>query len=79
MTLNKQKTALFQAYQNQTDTQVSRFMFAAPFISNTDYNNLMDDLDAWVAEMNNGNLNGTKEDNTTFTLSGIDTFPRPRR
>lgn len=79
MTLNKQKTALLQAYQNQVNTQVSRFMYAAPFISDTDYNALMDEIEDWLAEQSNGTLYGTNEDNSTFQFSGIDQFPRPKR
>lgn len=79
MTLNKQKTALLQAYQNQVNTQVSRFMYAAPFITTSDYNNLMDEIEVWLVEQSNGTLYGTNEDNSTFQFAGIDNFPRPRR
>ncbi len=68
-----------QSYINQTDTQVSRANFSAPYITTTDYNNLMDALDSWVSESNNGELRGTNDDNTTFTFSGIDQFPILKR
>lgn len=77
--LSKGQTALLQSYINQTDTQVGRANFSAPYITNTDYNNLMDALDTWVAESNNGVLIGTAENNTTFEFDGIDEFPTPKK
>lgn len=80
ITLSKSQTALVQAYIHQQDNEVSRFMFAAPFISNTDYNNLMDMLDEWIIESNEGQLIGTNDNNTTFTFGGIDRdTSRPKR
>jgi hypothetical protein len=80
MTLNKQKTALLSAYKNQVNDEVSRFMYAAPFITDTDYNAIVDDLDVWIPLANAGNLTGTNENNTTFTFGGIDSdTPRPKR
>ncbi len=77
--LSKGETALLQSYINQTDTQVSRANFSAPYITTTDYNNLMDALDSWVSESNNGELRGTNENNGTFTFDGIDQFPIEKR
>ncbi len=79
ITLSKGQTALLQSYINQVDTQVTRANFSAPYITTTDYNNLMDALDAWVAESNNGELRGTNDDNSTFTFDGIDEFPTPKK
>lgn len=79
MTLSKGQTALLQSYINQQDTQVSRANFTAPYISNGDYNNLMDALGDWIDLSQTGDLTGTNENNTTFTFSGIDQFPRPKR
>lgn len=79
MTLSKGQTALLQSYINQTDTQVSRANFAAPYISNQAYNSLMDELGDWIDLSQTGDLNGTNENNTTFTFAGIDQFPRPKR
>lgn len=80
MILNKQKTALVNAYIHQQDTEVSRFMFAAPFITDTDYNDLMDELDECIDLSNNDELYGTNEDNSQFQFTGIDpAFPTPKR
>lgn len=79
ITLSKGQTALLQSYINQVDTQVTRANYSAPYISTTDYNNLMDTLDTWVAESNNGVLIGTAENNTTFEFDGIDEFPTPKK
>ncbi len=79
ITLSKGQTALLQSYINQTDTQVSRANFSAPYISDTDYNNLMDAIELWVEESNTGELIGTTENNGTFTFDGIDQFPIEKR
>jgi hypothetical protein len=79
MTLSKGQTALLQSYINQTDTQVSRANFAAPYIANQAYNTLMDEIGDWIDLSQTGDLNGTNENNTTFTFAGIDQFPRPKR
>jgi hypothetical protein len=80
MTLNKQKTALLSAYKNQQNDEVSRFMYAAPFITDTDYNAIVDDLDVWIPLANAGTLNGTNENNTTFVFGAIDSdTARPKR
>lgn len=79
MILSKGQTALIQSYMHQTDTQVSRANFTAPYISNGDYNNLMDALTYWIDLSQTGDLTGTNENNTTFIFSGIDQFPRPKR
>jgi hypothetical protein len=77
--LSKGQTALLQSYINQTDTQVSRANFSAPYITDTNYNNLVDAIEAWVLESNTGELRGTNENSTTFTFSGIDQFPILKR
>lgn len=77
--LSKGQTALLQSYINQTDTQVTRANFSAPYITDTNYNNLMDAIEVWVDESNTGELIGTTESNTTFTFSGIDQFPILKR
>ena len=78
--LSKGQTALLQSYINQTDTQVTRANFSAPYITNSDYNNLMDAIEVWVVESNEGELHGTTENNSTFTFDGIDNVdPQPKR
>lgn len=75
MTLNKGQTALLLSLLHQQDDEVSRFLFAAPFISNEDYDEIESDVDTWIAASNTGNLYGTNEDNSTFQFDGIGSDP----
>lgn len=74
-TINKQKTAMLNALIHQVDTEVSRFMLAAPFISNNDYAQIYSDVSSWVTLSQSGQLYGTNEDNSTFQYDGIDQVP----
>lgn len=79
ITLSKGQTALLQSYINQVDTQVTRANYSAPYISDTNYNNLVDAIEVWVEESNTGELIGTAENGGTFTFDGIDQFPISKR
>lgn len=72
MTLNKDKTHLFNAL-----TCDEMALLGLPAISNTNYNDLCDEVGTWVAAYNADNLYGTNEDNTTFKYAGIGQTPVP--
>jgi len=77
MTLNKQKTATLLAYLHEQDSEVTRMNYAAPWISNAEYNALRQEFLDWIVGYQAGDLYGTAEDNSTFQFSGIDQFPVP--
>lgn len=72
MTLNKAKTHLLNGLICD-----ERALFGVSVISNTDYNNICDEVETWEQAYLQDNLYGTKEDNTTFKYEGIDGFPKP--
>ncbi len=72
MTLNKAKTHLLNALMCD-----ERGLYGLSVISNTDYNNLCDEVETWEQAYNASNLYGTNEDNTTYQFVGIDGFPKP--
>ena len=72
MTLNKAKTHLLNALICD-----ERGLYGLSVISNTDYNNICDEVEVWEAAYDANNLYGTAEDNTTFQFAGIDQFPVP--
>lgn len=71
MTLSKGQTHLLNGFFGD-----EKMLFQAPFVSNTDYNNLCDEVEEWEAEAANQNLVGTNDDNTTFNF-GVVGFPKP--
>lgn len=77
--LSKGQTALLNAYIHQQDTEVARALFAAPFISDTDYSTMRTALLSWVTDSQTGNLTGKNEDDSTFTYSAIGSLPIPPR
>lgn len=72
MTLNKAKTHLLNGLIAD-----EKALFGLSIISNTDYNNLCDEVATWEAACNQDNLYATNEDNTTYKVAGIDGFPKP--
>ena len=72
MTLNKAKTHLLNALICD-----ERGLYGLSVISNTDYNNLCDEVEVWEAAYDANNLYGTAEDNSNFQFSGIGQFPAP--
>lgn len=71
MTLNIPKTHLLNGLIGD-----EKCIYSAPFVSNTDNDNFVDEVATWEAAFDNDNLYGTREDNTTYKV-GIDQFPRP--
>jgi hypothetical protein len=51
-------------------------LFGAPFVTNSDYNNLCDEVETWEEAANGNGLVGTNDDNTTFSF-GVVGFPKP--
>ena len=53
-------------------------LFAAPFVTNSAYNALCDEVLTWQTAEAADDLYGTRDDNTTFKY-GIDQFPVPTK
>ena len=75
MTLNKQKTATLLAYLHEQDSEVTRMNYAAPWISNAEYNALRQEFLDWIVGYQANDLYGTKEDGSTFQFTNINDFP----
>ena len=71
MTLSKAQTHLLNGFFGD-----EKMLFQAPFVSNTDYNNLCDEVETWEDAAINSQLVGTNDDNTTFSF-GVVGFPKP--
>jgi len=55
-----------------------QMLFAAPFVTNSAYNALCDEVLTWQTAEAADDLYGTRDDNTTFKY-GIDQFPVPTK
>jgi len=72
MTLSKAKTHILNGLIGD-----EKCYFAAPFVSNADNDTLVDEVTTWETAYNAGNLYATHEDNTTYKVDGLDSFPHP--
>ena len=71
MTLNITKTHLYNGLICD-----NKALYGLSIISTSDYNNLCDEVETWIAANAADNLYGTNEDNTTFKY-GIGQTPPP--
>lgn len=51
--------------------------YSAPFVSDTNNDNFVDEVATWETAYNYGNLYATHEDYTTYKVDGLDEFPHP--
>ncbi len=71
MKLSKSQTHLLNGFFGD-----EKMLFGAPFVTNSDYNNLCDEVETWEEAANGNGLVGTNDDNTTFSF-GVVGFPKP--
>jgi len=71
MTLSKSQTHLLKGFFAD-----EKMLFCAPFVTNSNYNDVCDEVATWEDAANNSVLVGTNDDNTTFNF-GVIGFPKP--
>ena len=74
MTLSKSQTHLLNGFIADEDV-----LFGAPFVSNSNYNDLVDEVATWKIAYDATNLYVTLENNTVVLKAGIDQFPVPKK
>ncbi len=73
MTLNIDKTHVLNGLIGDEDC-----IYALPFVSAQNNNDLVDEVATWEAAFNQDNLYGTRPDSTTYKI-GVVGFPKPKK